>query len=373
MGRRLKLIDCAFDLLPEFDAPAGVLKSHAAGFGYAGFLQQRMDVVAIERIAYSGEVVSGRARFRFFNANHPLSLLRLFCFIRRERPDVVMVQGLIFPVQVILLRLFLKKRARIIAQHHGELPATGLKKRLQQAADRHLDAYLFTARGNVDPWIAGGIIPGHGKCHELLEASTCFESRDKETSRKRCGMEGGVNLLWVGRLSSGKDPFTVLAAFRDYRASCPGARLYMIYRETALLAEIKAFLRAEPPLAEAVCLVGEVPHEELPYWYSGADFYVSASRAEGSGFALLEAMACGCIPLVTDIPPFRKITGDGSYGLLYPPGDAAQLAALFRSLQSVDRKELSVSVAAYFSARLSFKSIAEGIAEICARLCLGAE
>jgi glycosyltransferase involved in cell wall biosynthesis len=369
MSRRLKLIDCSFDFLPEFDGPAGVLKSHAAGFGYLRFLDEGVEVVVIERIGYSGEVRTAAARFRFFKGGDPLNLLNMFWFIRKERPDVVLVQGLIFPLQVILLRLFVKKRCRLIAQHHGELPRRGLKRTLQRAADRRLDAYLFTARGNIDPWITSSIIPSYDKCHEILEASTSFERKDKESSRKRCGMGGGLNLLWVGRLTCGKDPFTVLAAFKDLLASGSQARLYMIYREADLLAEIKTLLRADPLLVNAVCLLGEVPHAELPFWYSAADFYVSGSRAEGSGFALLEAMACGCIPLVTDIAPFRKITGDGRYGFLYPPGDARELGALLGSLESVDRERLCVSVVQHFSAQLSFKNIAEGLAEICRSLC----
>ena len=63
----------------------------------------------------------------------------------------------------------------------------------------------------------------------------------------------------------------------------------------------------------------------LDLWFSAADGYVSGSHREGSGFALIESMSCGCVPIVTDIPSFRKISG--KYGFLWRPGDAESLCA----------------------------------------------
>jgi glycosyltransferase involved in cell wall biosynthesis len=41
--------------------------------------------------------------------------------------------------------------------------------------------------------------------------------------------------------------------------------------------------------------------EEMALFYSGADFYLSGSKIEGSPLPPLEAMACGCIPVVTPV------------------------------------------------------------------------
>ena len=81
-------------------------------------------------------------------------------------------------------------------------------------------------------------------------------------------------------------------------------------------------MSASPALARRVRLVGYVPQEKLPAYYSAADIFVLGSHHEGSGYALIEACACGAVPVVTRIPPFRAITGDGARGALWPPGDA---------------------------------------------------
>ena len=88
----------------------------------------------------------------------------------------------------------------------------------------------------------------------------------------------------------------------------------MIYHTDELISDIKKLLPVKSG-DQPVMLVGKIQHSELLYWFNSADFYLSASHYEGSGTALCEAMSCGCIPLVTDIPSFRMMSGNS--GLLY--------------------------------------------------------
>ncbi len=357
----IKLIDCSFDFLPEFDRPAAVIKEHEAGFGYTEFIRERAEVIAIEHTGFEGEEMVKGIRYRFFRGGSRFTHipLKALHYIKRQQPGIIMVQGLIFPLQVIALRLKMGRECPIIVQHHGEKPFTGIKRRLQRIADKCITAYLFTAQGNATAWIDNHIIPGYDKCYELLEASTYFEPRDKAAARQKTGITGDHNFLWVGRLNDNKGPLTVMQGFEKYLAINPQAKLYLIYQEEELLPAIKIMIRNSGALKDAVYLRGRVPHTELPDWYSAADFYISGSREEGSGFALLEAMACGCIPVVTDIPSFRKITGCGKFGFLYEAGNPLQLLKLLISLGTIDRKKLSDAIAGHFSAELSFKAIAD--------------
>ncbi|MFP5073034.1 glycosyltransferase family 4 protein [Pseudonocardia nantongensis] len=66
----------------------------------------------------------------------------------------------------------------------------------------------------------------------------------------------------------------------------------------------------------------------------GATALVSASRDEGFGLPVLEAMARGCPVVVSDIPAFREVAGDA--GLFADPDDPAGFAEAVRSLDAGD-------------------------------------
>src|SRR5262249_18912344 len=57
-----------------------------------------------------------------------------------------------------------------------------------------------------------------------------------------------------------------------------------------------------------------------------ASCYVSASLSDGTSSSLLEAMACGLYPILSDIPANREWVVDGENGMLFPPGDHSALA-----------------------------------------------
>lgn len=63
-----------------------------------------------------------------------------------------------------------------------------------------------------------------------------------------------------------------------------------------------------------------------------AAVYVSTSRSDSTSVSLLEAMACGVPPVVTDIPANREWITDGENGLLVQPGDHAALAGAIRRM-----------------------------------------
>jgi glycosyltransferase involved in cell wall biosynthesis len=56
-----------------------------------------------------------------------------------------------------------------------------------------------------------------------------------------------------------------------------------------------------------------------------ADIYVSTSSSDSTSVSLLEAMACGAVPVVTDLEANREWIRDGVSGLLFRTGDASAL------------------------------------------------
>jgi len=94
----------------------------------------------------------------------------------------------------------------------------------------------------------------------------------------------------------------------------------------------------------------------LLYWFNSADYYLSASHYEGSGTALCEAMSCGCIPIVTDIPSFRTMIGN--CGLFYEPGNEEALFYALMQTRYLQTEVKKKEVLQRFQSELSFSTIA---------------
>jgi glycosyltransferase involved in cell wall biosynthesis len=72
--------------------------------------------------------------------------------------------------------------------------------------------------------------------------------------------------------------------------------------------------------------LGWVNHEEMPKLLSQADIYISTSLDDGTSVSLLEAMASGAFPIVTDIPSNREWISHGENGFLVPLNEERFLA-----------------------------------------------
>jgi len=138
----------------------------------------------------------------------------------------------------------------------------------------------------------------------------------------------------------------------------------MIYQTEDLLNDIKELIAKSDALKKSIILVGKIPHEELVDWFSASDFYISASYKEGSGYALAEAMACGCIPVVTNIPSFNKMTLNGKYGYLYTAGNDEDLLNKLIQLKTISKQEWSTEIIEYAKKEFSFKAIADQIFDV---------
>lgn len=75
---------------------------------------------------------------------------------------------------------------------------------------------------------------------------------------------------------------------------------------------------------ENVSLFGYVSREELLAFYQEARVYCQLSYRESFGIALAEAMACGCVPVVTERGAIPEVVGDAGY---YVPYGSAKATA----------------------------------------------
>lgn len=139
-------------------------------------------------------------------------------------------------------------------------------------------------------------------------------------------------VLYAGRLHRIKGLDGLLDAFADVQKHVPAAALTLCGA-----GEEEAHLRDKATSLglASVQLRGAIPqHEVLALMASCTVFVLPTLTMEGHPKALVEAMACGCACVATNVPGNRELVTDGETGLLVPPGDAAALARAIVALLS---------------------------------------
>jgi glycosyltransferase involved in cell wall biosynthesis len=366
----MRFVFVSYNYSPDIHSPQEWLNRVKIYVGSLESLAKQHTVMRVEQINYTGNFLHNGVQYYCVDTGKKKNYFpaKLNRFVKTLQPDVVIVSGLHFPLQVTQLRFRLGKKVKIIAQNHAEKPFTGLKKYLQRMADKYINAYFFASGATGAEWVSKGNIASEKKIHEIMEVSSVFYPVDKILARSKTQVSGNPVFLWAGRLNDNKDPLTVANAFLKFIQFQQTARLYMIYQTAELLPELKLLITGDKNNRDAIALIGEVPHDEMQYWFNSADFIISGSHYEGSGTAICEAMSCGCVPVVTDISSFRTITRNGECGFLYKAGDEkALLSALMQTIQT-DVREKRNTTLEHFKKELSFEAIAGKIQKVAASL-----
>lgn len=354
----MKLVFTSYKSTQEYTEPEEWLKRIHAYTGILEHLAKEHEVESIEQINYEGRLKRNRVQYHFIRLKNPDSYFPFHHnrYVRKSKPGFVFVNGFIFPLQIIQLKVIAGRRVKLIVINRSEKPGRGIMGFFQKLADRFVSYYLFASKEQGMDWVKRGIISNGDKIAEIMGASSSFQFMNREEAQARTAVKGDPVFLWVGRLDSNKDPMTAIKAFEAFLIRQPSAKLCMIFHTEELKAEIISHCKKNSTLQHAVELVGKVPHKELQYWFSSADFIISSSHYEGGGVAVCEAMSCGCIPILSNIPSFRKMTGPDNCGFLYEPGNVDALLKVLLQTRELNIEEEKRKVLLQFRNELSFEA-----------------
>ncbi len=132
-------------------------------------------------------------------------------------------------------------------------------------------------------------------------------------------------VLFVSSLWPYKNCGGLLRAFAAAKAELGGRRLVVVGpgRDVEYVTELHA-LAEELGIAEDVVWVGGVPLEETVHFYRAADVFVYPSFNETFGLPILEAMACACPVVTSDLSAMPETAGGAA--LLADPEDPESIA-----------------------------------------------
>ena len=200
---------------------------------------------------------------------------------------------------------------------------------------------LITPTSDVASRIVNLCPQAQSRIRVILEASdSCFRpSRQPARSEARAEAligSSGPYFLVVGANSATKRHEDAVLALTEVPAPW---RLVLLQRQGADR-RLRRLAR-QAGMADRVVWLPRVSRDDVVVLMQAAGALVQPSLYEGFGLPLIEAMACGCPVVASDIPVFHEVTGDQA--VFAPPGDVASLGAAMRELatSAARRAELS--------------------------------
>lgn len=269
------------------------------------------------------------------------------------QPEVFHAHGLGFPRETAALHS-LAPHVPVILQDHANCPPRFWRRGIWRRGLAHVAGVAFCAHEQALPFVDCGVLPPTVRVFEYAGTSTRFMPGDQAQARAATGLHGDPCVLWVGHLNANKDPLTILRGLRDCAAQLPDLHLWCCFGTAPLMDDVRREISRSPSLAERVHLLGNVPHERIEHLMRAADVFVLGSHREGSGVSLIESLATGLPPAVSDIPSFRAISGQGAVGALWRCGDSQAFARALLAVAAQPRFAARAAARAHFERELSF-------------------
>lgn len=145
-----------------------------------------------------------------------------------------------------------------------------------------------------------------------------------------CSTGDPKRIVWVGRMTSNKNPCLLLEAFALVAQEVDASLAYVGDGPERGALEARAL---ELGLSDRVTFAG---YEADPYrWIMSSRLLVVSSDHEGFGNVLVEALHCGLRVVATDCGLGVREILDGRYGTIVPVGNAQAMAvAILQELES---------------------------------------
>lgn len=260
-----------------------------------------------------------------------------------------------------LLGVFLAPllRRRLVAKYAGQwngFPGEKWTVRLQRAV---LSSWWW--RGPVTVYGEWPDQPDHVVAFftSVLTADQVARARRLERAPRRAG---GLDVLFVGRLSGPKNVDTMIEAVAtlareglDVTATVVG--------DGAERGRLEAVARDEG-VADRVTFAGAVGLDRVLDHYERADALVLVSQSEGWPKAIAEAMTFGVVCVGSDRGMVPQMLGEGR-GLVVPPGEPGPLAdALRRLVEDPAEADAMGRRAAAWGQRHSLEELEDAIAAL---------
>lgn len=208
-----------------------------------------------------------------------------------------------------------------------------------------------------------------GDRHRVVQNSLDIARVDRvaANTRQRPQQTDDFAVVAISRLVEIKNPFCLLDAFQQ----SADETCHLVYMGDGPLRDSLITKRREFGLENQIEFTGIVPREKVFEHVLNADLFISTSRGEGLPVAVIEAMACSCPVLLSDIPPHREIAEGVDFIPLIQPDDVAGFAReirKFREMPISERTRIGQKCRKLVQERFSLPAMHSRYAEVYAQI-----
>ncbi len=242
-------------------------------------------------------------------------------YLRRHR--IELVHSFDVPANVFMVPVARASRTPVVLSSQRAFRSLTPKKYspLVRLSDRLVDGIVVNCRALERHLISEENVPASmiRLCYNGINTQV-FERRPRERPRELAGADPVVGIVCA--LRPEKDLPTLVRAFALARNQHPRMRLVIVGSGEML----GPLLQLSEELGQREHCVFVPSTAEVPQWLSSIDIFVLPSISEALSNSLMEAMACGCAPVASNIGGNGELVEHGERGLLFRAGDAEELA-----------------------------------------------
>jgi len=246
-------------------------------------------------------------------------MLRARKLVKRLKPDIVHAH---YATSAGLTALVCDFHPAVVTVHGSDL-TTGIKSRIWRRLLKRI--FEFADCVNVVSKELGDMVLSLGISEDKIESFTLGINTRKFSFVRGTEIEKSrpLRMVCTRRLEPVFDHGTIIQALALLKEK--GIEFEMTFiGDGSLLGELKQRVK-DLGLDDSVSFMGRVPNVDLPEILGRHDVYLSASLWDGTSLSLLEAMAIGLFPIVSDIKANSAWLRDGVDGFLHKAGDAGDL------------------------------------------------
>lgn len=173
-------------------------------------------------------------------------------------------------------------------------------------------------------------------------------------------------LLFSGRLSPEKRPHLAVDVAAELMRA--GHDVVLLFAGSGPLIQSTHDRAMAHGLGERCMLLGELDEHTLRHLYAASDVFIAPSEIEGIARSLYEAMAMGCVPVVSDVGGQRELVVPGTGSLVDASRDdaapyvAAVLPWFDRSARATASAAARTHVVAHFDSARTVRIVCETFA-----------